>query len=150
MYLYSTSVRTEGFLWDYEAPNMEFYWSSTQTAEFLKKCSYVFQITCNLSNFNVEGVAQRWSVKKVFLEISQNSQENSSATVSFLMKLQIEACNFLLKKWLWHSCSPLNFAKFLRAPFLTKHFRWLLLSIRSFKIQNNFFFAFGIWLKHFC
>ena len=28
------------------------------------------------------------SVKKVFLEISQNSQENTYATVSFLIKLQ--------------------------------------------------------------
>ena len=26
----------EGFSWDYKAPNMEFYWNSTQTTEFLK------------------------------------------------------------------------------------------------------------------
>ena len=26
----------EGFSWDYEAPHMEFYWKSAQTAEFLK------------------------------------------------------------------------------------------------------------------
>ena len=26
----------EGFSWDYEAPNVEFYRNSTQTAEFLK------------------------------------------------------------------------------------------------------------------
>ena len=31
---------------------------------------------------------QRYSVKMVFLEISQNSQENTSARVSFLIKLQ--------------------------------------------------------------
>ena len=30
-------------------------------------------------------------MKKVFLEISQNSQENTCARVSFLMKLQAEA-----------------------------------------------------------
>ena len=35
-----------------------------------------------------EAFAQRCSVKKVFLEISQNSQENTCARVSFLMKLQ--------------------------------------------------------------
>ena len=34
----------------------------------------------------------------VFLEISKNSQENSSARVSFLMKLQTEACNFIQKE----------------------------------------------------
>ena len=46
--------------------------------------------------------------KKVFLEISQNSQENNCARVSFLIKL---------KKRLWHRCFPVNFAKFLRTPF---------------------------------
>ena len=42
--------------------------------------SYKYDIT--------EAVAQRCSVKKVFLEISQNSQENTCARVSFLIKLQ--------------------------------------------------------------
>ena len=35
-----------------------------------------------------EAVAQRFSVKNVFLDISQNSQENTCARVSFLIKLQ--------------------------------------------------------------
>ena len=35
-----------------------------------------------------EAVAQTCSVKKVLLEISQNSQENTCASVSFLIKLQ--------------------------------------------------------------
>ena len=34
-----------------------------------------------------EAFARRCSVKKVFLEISQNSQENTCARVSFLMEL---------------------------------------------------------------
>ena len=29
----------------------------------------------------------------------------------------------LLKKRLWHRCFPVNFAKFLRTPFLTEHLR---------------------------
>ena len=37
-----------------------------------------------------EAVAQRCSVKNVVLEISQNSQENTSARVPFLMKLQAQ------------------------------------------------------------
>ena len=37
-----------------------------------------------------------YSLKKVYLEISQNSQENTCATVSFLIKLQ--ACNFIKKE----------------------------------------------------
>ena len=37
-------------------------------------------------------------MKEVFLKISQNSQENTCARVSFLIKLQIEACNFIKKE----------------------------------------------------
>ena len=37
---------------------------------------------------NAEGVIWRCSVKKVFLEILQNSQENTCVRVSFLIKLQ--------------------------------------------------------------
>ena len=33
----------------------------------------------------------------MFLKISPNSQENACARVSFLVKLQIEACNFIKK-----------------------------------------------------
>ena len=36
-----------------------------------------------------EGVAQTCSVKKLFIEISQNSQEITCARVSFLIKLQV-------------------------------------------------------------
>ena len=44
-----------------------------------------------------EAVAQRYSIKKVLLEISQNSLENTSARVFFLMKLQVKA-NIFIKK----------------------------------------------------
>ena len=43
-----------------------------------------------------EAVSQRCSVKKAFLEISQNSKERNCARVSFLIKLQ-EVC-------FWKSC----------------------------------------------
>ena len=46
-------------------------------------------------DFNSEAVVQRCSAKKVFLEISQNSQENTCARVSFLIKLQ---ANFIKKE----------------------------------------------------
>ena len=36
---------------------------------------------------HIEAVSQRCSVKKVFLEVSQNSQENTCARVSLLKKL---------------------------------------------------------------
>ena len=34
----------------------------------------------------------------------------------------------LLKKRLWHRCAPVNFAKFLRTPFLQNTSGWLLLN----------------------
>ena len=52
----------------------------------------------------------------MFLKISQNSQENSCARGSFLIKLQAEACN-LLKKGLWHRCFLVNFVNFLKHIF---------------------------------
>ena len=42
----------------------------------------------NRINNNTTAVAQRCSVKKVFLETLQNSQENTCARVSILIKLQ--------------------------------------------------------------
>ena len=39
--------------------------------------------------FIYKAVVQRCSVKKVFLEISQNPQENTCARVSFLIILQV-------------------------------------------------------------
>ena len=47
---------------------------------------------------------QRCSIKKAFLEISQNSEENTCARVSFFR---------------------VDFAKFLRADFFTEHLWWL-------------------------
>ena len=64
----------------------------------------------------------------MFLEISKKSQENTFARVSILIKLQA---------WLWHSCFPLYFAKFLRAPFLQNTSGWLLLSTVIFKYFVN-------------
>ena len=47
--------------------------------------------------------------KKVFLEISENSKENTNASA--------QSSNFI-KKRLWYKCFPVNFLKFLRKPFL--------------------------------
>ena len=38
-----------------------------------------------------------------------------------------------LKKRLWSRCFPVNFGKFLRAPFFTEHIQWLLLKETAFK-----------------
>ena len=48
---------------------------------FIRKCVKIY--------WYPEAGAQRCSVKMVFLEISQSSQENTCARVSFLIKLQV-------------------------------------------------------------
>ena len=67
-----------------------------------------------------EVVVQRCSVKKVFLEISQNSQENTCARVFFNEVAPLRPVT-LLKKRFWHRCFPVNFVKFLRTRFLIEH-----------------------------
>ena len=79
---------------------------------------------------------RRCSVKKVFLKISQNSQENTCDRVSFLIKLQV--C---------HRCFPVNFVKFLRTHFFTERLRWLLLLLGGDKLiveysESNFEYVF--------
>ena len=64
--------------------------------------------------------------KGALLKKSQNSQRDTCVRVSFLIKLQAEACNFI-KKRLWYKCFPVNFTKFLRTLFFVEHLRWLLL-----------------------
>ena len=57
-------------------------------------------LTDRMCSTITEAVVWRCSVKKVFLEISQNSQENTCARVSFLIKLQALACSFIKKETL--------------------------------------------------
>ena len=64
--------------------------------------------------------------KKMFLEISQNSLENTCARASFLIKLQAEACNFTKKETLAQVFSC-EFYKISRNTFFTEHFGLLLL-----------------------
>ena len=79
-----------------------------------------------LSSRTVETVVRSCSVKKAFLKISQNSQENTCDRVSFLIK---ERVSFLSKKRLWHRCFPANFANFLRTPYLQNTSAQLLLNV---------------------
>ena len=65
----------------------------------------------------IEAATRDVLYKKVFLEILQNSQENACARVSFLIRLQVSACNFI-KKRTSGRCFPAKYAKFLRTTFL--------------------------------
>ena len=81
---------------------------------------------------------RRRSVKKGVPRISQNSQENTYAKVSFWIKLQGPAT--LLKRRLWHKCFPVSFTKSLRTPFLQNTSGWLLLQ-RVTNIYKLYFFV---------
>ena len=84
-------------------------------------------MTFDIKNKLQAAIVQRCSVKKVFLRNSQNSQENTCARLSLLIKLQ---ANFIKKETLAR-VFPVNFVKLLRAPFFIEHLWWLLLNFDS-------------------
>ena len=89
----------------------------------------------------------RRSRLEVFLKISQNSQENTCARASVNKVTGLRSAT-LLKKRPWHMCFPVNFAKFLRTPFLTDHLRWLLLFVVLLyepKSRINFVRKLAVW-----
>ena len=79
-----------------------------------KRCVSIFYL-----RENPEALAQGCSVKRVFLEVSQNSQENTCASLFFNRPAT------LLKKRLWHGHFPVNFVEFLRTHFFIEHLWWL-------------------------
>ena len=72
--------------------------------------------------------------KKEFLEISQNPQESTCASL-FLNKVAGLRFAILFKKRLWHRCFPVNFAEFLGTPFFIEH-----LQTTSPGSSNSWFF----------
>ena len=66
--------------------------------------------------------------KKMFLKISQNSQENTYVSL-FL--------NRVAGQRLWHRYFPVNFAKFLRTPFLQNTSGRLLLTLKGHVYIKN-------------
>ena len=87
----------------------------------------------------IEAVARRCSIEKVYFKILQNSQEKICARVSFLNKVVGVRPATLLKKRFWHRYFLVNFAKFLRTRFVTKHLRWLLLKLQRMKFPDHAF-----------
>ena len=83
-------------------------------------------ITCKLwntkcpeSHWKTEAVFRRRFVKKVFLRILKNSQENTCVRVPFLVKFQVKDCNFIKTRF-QHRCFPVKYAAFT----FTEHLRW--------------------------
>ena len=90
------------------------------------------------------------SVKKVFLEISQNSQENTCARVSLLIKLPTKAWNFI-KKRDPNTGVSCEFCKISKSAFSYRRFPWVASDNKIFQnVKFHSINAFGIRLKHFC
>ena len=81
-------------------------------------------------------------MKKFFLKISQNSQENNCAKVSFLIKLQAQSCNFIKKETLTQVFSC-EFYEICKNTILTDHLQATasgVISNNRFPFNNNFVF----------
>ena len=76
----------------------------------------------------IEAVAQSCSIVKSVPRNLKNSQENTFARVSFLIKLQAWSAT-LLKKRPRHRCFRLNLSEFRKTPFVIEHLSRLLLGI---------------------
>ena len=94
--------------------------------------------TENIILFSVDGFDINRNIRKCLNKSCWFDQlfwffgQNTYPRVSFSIKIQ--ACNFI-KKILRHNCCPVNFAKFLRTPFLQNTSAQLLLN----KVIPNFF-----------
>ena len=100
------------------------YWDIVCLLFSLFNSSFL-QIYKNTVHENTETATRGVLCKKVFLEVSKNSQENTCARASFNKNY----LKTLLKKRLWHRCFPVNFVKFLWTPFLQNTSGRLLLKI---------------------
>ena len=75
----------------------------------------------------------RCSVRKVFLEILQNSQENTCSRVSFLIKLKASTCNVIKKEALTQMFFC-EFCEIFRNTFFIEHLPGTALHIRIFYV----------------
>ena len=119
----------------------------------MNKCVRVYDLNSNrryIFFMNSRG-GQRCSVKRVVLEILQNSQGNTCVRVSFLINLQGSTCN-LIKKQTLAQVFPCEFCKiskntyFYRTPvpnFEKGEIRKKMSSSRNLKEFLSWIFAWG-------
>ena len=79
---------------------------------------FILYVERFLLGVSLEVVVQRYSVKKVFFKISQNSQENTCVRAYF---------NFIKKETMAHVFSC-EFYRILKNIFFKEHLLWLLLN----------------------
>ena len=101
-----------------------FIWSQLKFWSSSYQCFAISYFLLSQFFTDQEAVAQRYSVKKVFLEISRNLLENICASVPFLIMLQDSGLQLYLKR----DSGTGVFMRISWTSFLIKHLQWLLLS----------------------
>ena len=110
--------------------------------------SFKFEKSFRFCKQETEAVVRRCSIKKVFLEIWQNSQENNCPRESFLIKLQAIKKDSLAQVF---SC---GFCEISKDTFFIEHLRWLplinisLWASKDWKKGPKFTGSMNIFLKH--
>ena len=106
---------------------------------------YLFNRDISQNESKVEAASGGVLYKKLFLKISQYSQEKTYIGVSLFNKVAgFQACTFI-KKRLYHRCFLVNITKFLRMPTWKNICEWLLLGNAGASCSVNtpeFFFFF--------
>ena len=89
---------------------------------------------CSIKKGILQNTLRKRKNKEIIL---QNSEGNTCVRASFLEKASDLGPVTLLKKILWHKCFPVNFLKFLRAPYLKNTFGTLVLFVIIFALLTN-------------
>ena len=120
-----------------------FYFTTKTTSPFCKLLGKNYknalqQVLCKLGSiyyiYSSKYFGKYWFRNHVYLISSKKLKETNGFSKE----------DSFIKKSLWHRCFPVNFAKFPRTPFFTKHLRRLLLKNTDFwiffrKIERNAF-----------
>ena len=118
---WSFSQRLIVFVLPFWRNHLDYYWPKERAS----LSQYVFE--------KLEAATGCVPQKKMFLKISEMSQENTCARVSKVS----EPAN-LLKNRLWYRCFPGNFVKFLRTPFLQNNSGRLFLKNKTLTVFLNY------------
>ena len=109
------------------------FFTNTSTNTSFFRITDIFLKTDDPTEAARRGVLQ----KMVLLRVSQNSQENTCARVSFFNKVKHLRPSTLLKKKLRHRCFPVNFCEIFKNTFLQNTSGWLLLVLELVYSNEN-------------
>ena len=131
----------------YTTPTGDCFWLNCKTSNRIKTSSYFkFRGSCSFYCHDRSN-HQRFPIKKGVLRSFAKFTEKHFCQSLFCNKVAGLRPANLLKKRFWHSCFPVNFAKFLRTPFLqnTSSRMLLLWVFCNFQITAFFLLLFNLY-----